>query len=244
MKQVLIYNQIGTAYHGAQRYIDSELAKYFQCQIDISLLLGWRPDDIILGTNFEFEYRGVVSHQLTDICQWSGFNNFWFGAVELLERGIITTDFWLHDHDSWPNRYFEFPVFDGDVAGCEYIGTDEWNCGSIYCKKDSLDTLHYIKDFLTVNQHVDLSSDEVFISYLRKNSNPIQHKLTSINTRYNVGVTHGPLRIKSAETPINVLSFNPGVPKGILRCKESRVFDQINTDVLGIYNKYFLGFVN
>ena len=240
MKQVLIYNQLNTEYHGAKRYIDDELRNFFQCQIDISLELGWKPEDIILGTNFEFEYRGVIAHQLKDICEWSGFNNFWFGAVELLERGIIDSDFWLHDHDSWPNRYFEFPDFEGDVAGCEYIGTTEWNCGSIYCKKDSLPTLQFIKEFLTINKDVDLSSDEVFIAYLRKTPNDIQHKLVSINTRYNVGVTHGPLRIAAATTPINVLSWNPGVEKGISRCKESGVFDQINPEILSTYQKYFL----
>lgn len=240
MKQVLIYNQLNTEYHGAKRYIDDELRNFFQCQIDISLELGWKPEDIILGTNFEFEYRGVIAYQLKDICEWSGFNNFWFGAVELLERGIIDSDFWLHDHDSWPNRYFEFPDFEGDVAGCEYIGTTEWNCGSIYCKKDSLPTLQFIKEFLTINKDVNLSSDEVFIAYLRKNPNDIQHKLVSINTRYNVGVTHGPLRIAAATTPINVLSWNPGVEKGISRCKESGVFDQINPEILSTYQKYFL----
>lgn len=240
MKQVIVYNQINTEYHGAKRYIDDELRKFFQCQIDVSLHLGWNPEDIILGTNFDFEYRGVKSHELYDICKWSGFNNFWFGAVELLERGIITEDFWLHDHDSWPNRKFNFPDYNGEVAGCEYVGTDEWNCGSIYCKKTSLETLQYIKEFLTVNKDVDLSSDEVFISILRKRDNPIQDRLTSINTSYNVGVTHGPLRLAQATKPVNVLSFNPAVARGIERLKESTLYNEINKDLLPIYQKYFL----
>ncbi len=239
MKQVIVYNQINTEYHGAKRYIDDELRKFFECQIDISLHLGWKTSDIILGTNFEFEYRGVVAHQLTNVCTWSGFNNFWFGAIELLEKGIITEDFWLHDHDSWPNRYFEFPEFKGEVAGCEYVGTTEWNCGSIYCKSSSLDTLKYIKEFLTVNKEVDLSSDEVFIAYLRKNPNPIQSNLVSIDTKYNVGVTHGQLRINSATKPINVLSFNPAVEKGRSRLKSSGVYNEIPTNLLPIYKKYF-----
>lgn len=239
MKQVIIYNQIGTDNHGGGRYIDDELKKFFHCQIDISLHLGYLPQDIILGTNFNFEYRKVKSHILTDICEWSGFHNFWYGAIELMERGVLDEDFWLHDHDSWPNRYFNFPDFQGEIAGCEYQGTTEWNCASIYCKSSSLETLNYIKDALIMNKNFNMSSDEVMIAILRKNPNPIQNRLTSINTRYNVGVTHGEKRLKSAEKPINVLSFNPGIEKGIQNLINNKLDKEINPELISIYQKYF-----
>lgn len=238
MKNVIIYNQINSNYHGASRYIDEDLIKFLHCQIDISLYLGWSPEDIILGTNFDFEYRGVKNYHLTKICDWSGFHNFWFGALELMEIGILTEDFWLHDHDSWPIQQFDFPEFNGEIAGCEYIGTKEWNCGSIYCKKSSKEILQYIVEFLTINKEVDLSSDEVFISYLRANS-PIQQYLTSINTRYNVGVTHGHLRLNAATKPVNVLSFNPLLDKGRERLKSSGLYNEIPINLLSIYKKYF-----
>lgn len=239
MKQVIIYNQIQKETHGGQRYVDDELRNFLCCQIDISLHLGWNPDDIILGTNFDFEYKGVKSYILNDVCEWSGFHNFWYGAIELMERGILTKDFWLHDHDSWPIKKFNFPKFAGEVAGCEYVGTSEWNCASIYCKSSSLETLQYIKDALIMNKEIEMSSDEVMIAILRKNYNPIQSRLTSINTRYNVGVTHGELRRDAAERPINVLSFNPAVEKGRRSLVNTKLYDEIPIDILDILKKYF-----
>ena len=32
---------------------------YIKAQIDNSLAFGWKPEDIIIATNFEFEYNGV-----------------------------------------------------------------------------------------------------------------------------------------------------------------------------------------
>ena len=182
MKQVIIYNQIGTDNHGGGRYIDDELKKFFHCQIDISLHLGYLPQDIILGTNFNFEYREVKSHILTDICEWSGFHNFWYGAIELMERGVLDEDFWLHDHDSWPNRYFNFPDFQGEIAGCEYQGTTEWNCASIYCKSSSLETLKaasndikdklsYLKGVSDIRDNLPLGKREISFTLTEKGKN-------------------------------------------------------------------------
>jgi hypothetical protein len=238
MKQVIIYNQLDVEYHGGKRYINEDLFRFLHCQIDISLHLGWKPEDIILGTNFDFEYRGVKNHHLTNVCTWSGFNNFWFGALELLRNGVIDDDFWLHDHDSWPIRKFNFPEYNGEIAGCEYIGTEQWNCASIYCKKSCADTLEYIVDTLMLNKEVIVSSDEIIISHLRAYS-PIKNELTSINTTYNVGVTHGPLRLAAATKPVNVLSFNPGVEIGRERLMTTGLYNEIPKDILEIYQKYF-----
>lgn len=238
MKQVIIYNQLNVEYHGGKRYVNEELFNFFKCQIDISLHLGWTPDDIILGTNFDFEYRGVKNHYLTNVCEWSGFNNFWFGAYELLEKGVINDDFWLHDHDSWPINKFEFPKFVGEVAGCEYVGTTEWNCGSIYFKKDAKEILEYIVETLIMNKETIVSSDEIIISHLRAYS-PIAKYMSSINTTYNVGVTHGPLRLAAANKPVNVLSFNPGLEIGRTRLIEAGLNKEIPSDILQIYQRYF-----
>ena len=52
MKQVIIYNQINLEYHGGARYKNEELFNFLKANIDQSLRLGWKPEEIILGTNF------------------------------------------------------------------------------------------------------------------------------------------------------------------------------------------------
>lgn len=210
MKQVIVYNQIKTRHHNGQTYTDESLFKFFRCHIDWSLHLGWKKEDIIIGTNFDFEYNGVKNHQLKDICWYSGYNNFWYGALELMRNGVITEDFWLHDHDSWPNRYFEFPKFDGEIGGCEYQGTPQWNCATIYLKKTSIDILEYIVSILRENPDIPVSSDEEWIAFCRFNpQSQIREYFSSLDTRYNCGITYFEKRYENATKPINVFSFRP-----------------------------------
>ena len=238
MKNVIIYNQIKTQHHGASRWNNEELFKYLRAQIDNSLRLGWDVKDIILGTNFDFEYNGVKSHYLSEICKWSGFNNFWYVALELVKKGIINDCFWLHDHDSWQISPMIFPNFNGDVAGAEYIGTNQWNCGSIYFNSDCLDTLEYIVEALDINKNSNVSSDEVIIGFLRFNS-PIQNKMISINQKWNVGLTHGELRYKAAEKPVIVLSFKPDEENIYQTLEKKGLLNLITQDFKDIINKNF-----
>ena len=238
MKNVIIYNQLQTKHHGASRWNNEELFKYLRAQIDNSLRLGWSREDIILGTNFEFEYNGVSSYLLANICEWSGFNNFWYGALELVQRGIVTEEFWLHDHDSWQISEMEFPFFLGDVAGVEYAGTNEWNCGSIYFNQDCLSTLNYIVDTLEYNKESEVSSDEVVIGFLRRHS-PIAPQMKSINQRWNVGLTHAQLRYQSALKPVIVLSFKPDQENIFTILEEKGLSELVQPEFLNILNKHF-----
>ena len=55
MKNVMIYNVV----NDKVRHDTDKLFKTFQNQIDNALHYDWNPEDIILGTNFEFEYKGI-----------------------------------------------------------------------------------------------------------------------------------------------------------------------------------------
>lgn len=238
MKNVIIYNQIHTQHHGASRWDNKGLFKYLKAQIDNSLRLGWGINDIIIGSNFDFEYKGIKSHKLTKICDWSGFNNFWYGALELVKKGVLNEEFWLHDHDSWQINPMEFPKFKGDIAGVEYVGTNQWNCGSIYFNQNCLDTLEYIVETLNVNKDSNVSSDEVIIGYLRFNS-LIKDRMTSINQRWNVGMTHGEFRYNASQKPIIVLSFKPDGEKVYEKLKEKNLLNLIDSEFKNIIDKNF-----
>ena len=236
MKNVIIYNQIKTTYHGGKRYTDEKLVRYLNCQVDWSLNLGWKKEDIIIGTNFDFEYKGIKNHNLKNICKYSGFNNFWYGTLELMDRGILDDDFWLHDHDSWQNTKFDFPNFDGEIAGCEYIGTPQWNCGSIYFKKTSKPILEYIVSLMKNNPEVPVSSDEEWIAFCRFDGHSeITNYLSSINTTYNCGVTHHDLRYNQATKPVRVFSFKPDKKSDF-----DVVKDKVDNKLLNIFKKHKL----
>ena len=71
MKNVLIYNII----EGQERYNNELLLNYFRAQVDNSLRLGWQKEDIIIGTNFDFEHKDVKNIELKNVCTTNIFNN-------------------------------------------------------------------------------------------------------------------------------------------------------------------------
>ena len=46
------------------RWSDEELFNSFKAQIDNSIERGWKKEDIIIGTNFDFEYKGIKNIEL------------------------------------------------------------------------------------------------------------------------------------------------------------------------------------
>jgi len=203
MKNVMIYNIVDSK----RRHADEELSKLFQAQIDNSLHYGWHPDDIILGTNFDFEYKGVKSHHLSDICEFNIFNNKWYGMLELMKLGILNDDFWFHDQDNWQVNHFDFPTFPGEVAACIYVNTPEWNTGSVFVKHSALEILEYIVESMKLNP-IEYQSDENWISFLR-NQSEVSNFLSSVNTEYCVGYTFFNERFNVANKPVKVLGYMP-----------------------------------
>ena len=56
MKQILTYIN-----SNSEDSFDEENKMAVKIQIDNSLSLGWKPKDIMLVTNFDYEYKGVKS---------------------------------------------------------------------------------------------------------------------------------------------------------------------------------------
>ena len=202
----MIYNKIDDK----PRWSDEELFNSFKAQIDNSLARGWKKEDIILGTNFDFEYNGIKNKQLTDICKENPFCNKFYGMLELMNQGILNDDFWFHDQDSWQVSKIEFPEFKGQIGGCTYVYTPEWNTCSMFLKKSSEYIIDYIVQFMEMNENQNFYSDENFIAILRQNSEIID-ELTTINNKYNVGLTHMEKRYQAAEKPVCSLGFQPHV---------------------------------
>ncbi len=206
MKNVLVYNVV----QDKIRYEHELLVDYFKAQVDNSLRLGWKKEDIIIGTNFDFDYKGVKNIKLNNICTDNIFNNKWYGMLELMEGGYLDDDFWFHDQDTWQVEKIDFPKFEGEIGGCTYVFNPEWNTCSMFLKNTSKYVVKYIVDFMEMNKDYEMYSDENFISILR-NEGEIKDLLTTINNKYNVGLTHMSQRYEAAEKPVCSLGFQPHV---------------------------------
>lgn len=206
MKNVYIYNIVDKH----KRYPDDLVYKYLRAQIDNSLRLGWAKDDIIIGSNFDFEYNGVKSVTTKDICTYNIFCNKWYGLRELVKEEVLQEEFWFHDQDSWQIERFEFPFFLGDIAACEYVFTDEWNTSSVFVNEDSFQTLSSIVDIMDEHSGHKVDSDENYISHIRK-ATSLRDRLTTIPNEYNVGKTKFESRYGNANLPVYICGFKPHI---------------------------------
>lgn len=202
MKNIVIYNKINN-YSGGGQKNDYIIENYLKAQVENSLNFGWDPKDIIIATNFNFEHKGVKNLELFDICYSSGYNNKWYGIKEIFEKHF-QDDCWLHDYDNWQTSEINFPNFNGEIAGCIYVYTKEWNTASMFFKKSSNNIIEYIYDFLKLNEKIPFNGDESALSIIRQ-IDEVKNYLTTINNKYNVGLTKFEYRYEVAEKPISCL---------------------------------------
>ena len=101
MKNLLIYT------NSAKEFSD-ENKTLVKLQIDNSLDLGWKREDILLFTNFPYEYNGVKSKIVSDKLdvEWDRTSNKIFVIKDLLEKGLLQQGelYWYHDFDAYQNE--------------------------------------------------------------------------------------------------------------------------------------------
>ncbi len=191
-------------------YFDKTI-RFIKAQIDNSLELNWKPEDIILATNFDFEYKGVKSYILEKTCNYSQFFNKEYAIYELLDKGIIKdTNLFYHDLDAFQLTEFEFPKFNGDWGTCVYPKSDghSCQCGVMYIKPSALDIFKQMVDIMEVNGFTS-SNDEVVIRGFVKQSPEFGHRVSVLDTSWNVGMSDFKERYNGAIQPLKVVHFHP-----------------------------------
>lgn len=136
MKQILTY--VGNGFN-------SEHQMAVKIQIDNSLRLGWKPEDIILATNFKYEYKGIQSYIVKDVsCKTHWPATKINVIVELFNQGMIGDGtYWYHDFDCFQLNPMDDP---GVEFGVTNYGRMPRLCSaSIFFKKSARDIFERIK---------------------------------------------------------------------------------------------------
>ena len=114
MKQVLTYI--------SKDGFNDEHKMAVKIQIDNSLRLGWKPEDIILATNFEYYYNGVNSIKMGDdnFCQYHWPGTKIYTIVSLFKQGLIDELCWYHDFDCFQLNPIDNPIEGYDMGFTNY----------------------------------------------------------------------------------------------------------------------------
>ena len=191
-------------------YFDKSI-RYMKAQIDNSLDLGWKPEDIILATNFDFEYKGVKNYTLKETCDYSQFLNKEYAISELIQEGVIKdSNIFYHDLDAFQLQAFDFPTMKGDIGGCIYPGGDGHSvqCGVLYTKTSASDIWKDMADKMKTKEF-QTGNDEIIIRGYVKLNNNYDFRFTPLDTSYNVGMTSFNERVQEAVGYLKVCHFHP-----------------------------------
>tara|TARA_R110002020_G_scaffold426658_2_gene636045 strand:- start:885 stop:1733 length:849 start_codon:yes stop_codon:yes gene_type:complete len=218
MKNVMVFVSVdfdkvkvedGWSYMKDDDYMNKTI-RFIKAQIDNSIELNWKVEDIILATNFEFEYRGVKSILLEKTCSYSQFFNKEYAILELLEKGIVKdTNLWYHDLDAFQLEEFEFPKFDGDWGTCVYPNYDghSCQCGVFYIKPTAIDIFKDMVDRMERDEF-GTTNDEIVVRNFIKLNPTYAHRVSVLDTSFNMGNTEYVDRYRLATKPLKVVHFS------------------------------------
>jgi hypothetical protein len=184
---------------------------YLKAQVDNSLECNWDPKDIIIATNFDFEYKGVKAHILDEVCDYSHFFHKQYATLELMRKGVFEdANIWYHDLDAFQLEPFTFPEFNGDWGTCVYPYGDghSCQCGVFYLKPTTEDMFEYLVTKMKARLYNTNDDELVIRNDIKLNPNYFD-RVSVLDTSYNMGMTGFDDRYKNAVKPIKVVHFHP-----------------------------------
>jgi hypothetical protein len=180
---------------------------FVRMQIDNTLEMGWSQDDIMLVTNFPYEYRGVEAVILDDstYCEHRKRASKINMICELIKQDILNDVAWFHDFDAWQAEPLSDVLDKYDAAFTDYGTNAMWNTGSFFFKPSSVDLFCRIREVMNNNK----INEEIALKYITNNKE-FKGRYFKINGTYN----HGRMRntdrtYAAAEKPIKVFHFDP-----------------------------------
>lgn len=181
-------------------------------QIENSLALGWKKEDIMLVTNFDYQYGFMKATVFKDIDffdpkpQASKIN----AIIKLFENKKIKKGqlYWFHDFDAFqlhPITEAEIDLGEADMGLSDYGRYKRWSTGSIFFKSSSKDIFYRIREHV-YKENID---EERVLTSLTDNNEDIRKRIKKINRTYNFTTMNLKQSYKSAIKPLRVVHFHP-----------------------------------
>jgi hypothetical protein len=188
-----------------------------EIQIDNAFLMGWKKEDILLVTNFDYEYNGIKSLVVPDylFCEHrrraSKINVIYY----LLENKIIKDLCWFHDFDA--HQLQSLDEIEAEIKGFDLAMTDYGYCvrpnsASFFFKPESKDIMgaaKYVYDKDKINE------ETAFDVLVRRNINNINERCKKLNITYSMGRKRQAdylISYERAIKPFKVVNINPRYP--------------------------------
>lgn len=209
MKNLLIYTGPKKGFASKE---DLQLAKI---QIDNSLNLGWSRSDIVIATDFPFEYNGVKSLVLPGGLYYDFDRNANKAIVVLylINNGYVVKDtlYWCHDFDAYeqsPIKEEDLGLINFDLGLTHYYYKPEWQFGSLFFKTTAKDIFEVLDTTIRTKPWNSRNNEKTLTRLIKHNKiDPGRYK--KLNPTYNFTKRYIEKVYKQAEKPLKVLHFRP-----------------------------------
>jgi len=200
MKNLLVYLN-------PEKKFDLENKVYMEIQIENSLNLGWKIEDIMMVTNFPCRCKGVEALVVPDsLCsEISRCVNKINVIIYLLENGLLTDFTWFHDTEAWQINKFDLNL-EKDLGLTDYGWSLKWNGGSIFFKPEALDLF---KLWQKTIEETGLDDERAMMILTKGNVENINSRIQRLNITYNIGKRNIRTNLRIAERPCKVFHFHP-----------------------------------
>ncbi len=205
MKNLLVY--ISPA-----KKFDEECSVLAKIQIDNSLSLGWKKEDILLVTSFDYEYNGVkaVVVSVDNFCAVRPRSIKTSVVPHLIEKGIIEKGkiYWNHDFDAFQMNVIEeseLGLEALDLGLTDYGWRDRWCMGSYFFKESAKDIFELLRDDIFKN----IEDETVMMRLTGGNINNVNERSKRLNITYNLGQRRVESNYEKAVKPLKVVHFHP-----------------------------------
>ena len=179
-------------------------------QIDNALDFGWDTKDIILATNFEYEFKGVRSVVVPDnnYCHFRPLSTKSVTVSYLLANEMVEPDqvYWVHDLDAYQADNIEMSLDNCVAAFSDYGWQRKWSLGSYFFNHKANLLLGQLKETICHNRQED---ERALIYLTDRNVGNINSLYKKINVTYNFGMRKIAYTYSIAEKPLRVLHFHP-----------------------------------
>jgi len=177
-------------------------------QIDNSYRMGWKKEDILLLTNFNYEYNGVKAVKINiDFCSFRPRSMKTLTVDYLLSNNLIEPNeiYWVHDFDAYQEQPLTPDMEDKDFALTTYGWHPQWSLGSYFIKSKATPIFKWIRDTIYENK---IEDEKALVKLTNQNFNNINSMYKILDYTYNFGMRYIAKVYPKAEKPLKVVHFH------------------------------------
>ena len=212
MKNLMIYIGENNKFDTERTDLYNDANTLIKVQIDTIIDLGWKIEDVILVTNFPYEYRGISAKVIEGVefftrkPQTTKIN----AIIRMFELGMIKDNeiYFFHDLDAYQMQYInesETEMDKYDLSLTDYGRMERWNTGVMFFTLKSRDLFEMMRKFC----YDFMIDEERALTKMTRWYPEVKKRVCKLNITFNLQSLNIVSVYKMAKKPFKIAHFHP-----------------------------------